>query len=46
MIVSTYFVVYEAYFVVCDFCRDIKAASVYFVVDDLFCCLCWFSVGT
>jgi hypothetical protein len=31
--------------VVCGFCRDIRVASVYFVVDDLFCCLCWSFVG-
>jgi hypothetical protein len=28
----TYFVVYEAYFVVCGFCRNIRDVSAYFVV--------------
>jgi hypothetical protein len=39
-IVSTYFVIYEAYFVVCGFCRNIRVVSADFVVYDLFCCLC------
>ena len=35
-IVSTYFIVYETYFVVCGLCRDIRTAGVSFVVYDLF----------
>jgi hypothetical protein len=31
--------------VVCAFCRDMRATSVYFLIDDLFCCLCWSLVG-
>jgi hypothetical protein len=31
-IVLTYFIVYEAYFVVCGFCRNIRVVSAYFVV--------------
>jgi hypothetical protein len=35
-IVSDYFVVYEAYFVLVNFCRTISAANIYFVVYALF----------
>jgi hypothetical protein len=31
--------------VVCDFYRDIRVASVYFIVYDLFYCLCSFFRG-
>jgi hypothetical protein len=31
-IVSTYFVVYEAYFVICGFYRNIMVVSAYFVI--------------
>jgi hypothetical protein len=44
-IVSAYFIFMRLILVVCGFCRDIRVASVYFVVDDLFCCLCWSFVG-
>jgi hypothetical protein len=39
-IVLTYFVVYEAYFVVCAFYKNIRFVSADFVIYDLFCCLC------
>jgi hypothetical protein len=38
-IVSDYFVLYEAYFIVVNFCRTIRAAYAYFVVYALFSCL-------
>jgi hypothetical protein len=31
-IVLTYFVVYETYFIVCCFYRNIRGASVYFII--------------
>jgi hypothetical protein len=38
-IVLIYFLIGEAYFAVCGFCRTIRAVNVYFVVDILFSCL-------
>jgi hypothetical protein len=39
-IVLTYFIVYEAYFIVYGFCKNIRVMSADFIVYDLFCCLC------
>jgi hypothetical protein len=35
-IILTYFVVYDAYFIICVFFRDIRMVSAYFVSYDLF----------
>jgi hypothetical protein len=35
-IILTYFIVYEAYFVVGEFCKTTRAVNVYFVVYALF----------
>jgi hypothetical protein len=32
--------------IVCVFYRDIRVVSVYFIVDDLFGCLCWSLEGS
>jgi hypothetical protein len=34
------FKIFSAYFVVCGFYTNIRVVNVYFVVYDLFCCLC------
>jgi hypothetical protein len=38
-IVLAYFIIYEAYFVIGEFCRTIRAAYAYFIVYALFSCL-------
>jgi hypothetical protein len=39
-IVLIYLVIYEVYFIVCGFCRNVRVVSADFIVYDLFCCLC------
>jgi hypothetical protein len=38
-IVLNYFVIYEAFFLLLNFCRTIRTVCVYFVVYALFSCL-------